>query len=351
MQSNLLLTEPIVVDAKTANGQDKFQMFQELLVSTDHLQYAMIAHKDNLLINIHARHAQLDKSNKSITQEHAILQDVPVNMLLEPLLITSTVEDARLALGHHKFQMPEEMLVSLDHSLPAQVATKDSQMMDTHVLPAQLETSRIQTIQDNVTDQFAMDNMISNSQSMLKLVEDAKPANGQDKFQTSVELLVLSDHLLTAQIAFKEDQMITTLVNNAQQAKLKTQELQTDVSLPTAPVDIKSNFHMTQDHAEDVTLANGHNLLLINSRLLVLKDQRLHAVADKNNQLMDTHVKTAQLELSKVPPTRRFVSDHHAQDNTKSNLLSMKLAVVLVKLANGHNLCQTLREHNACKDH
>jgi hypothetical protein len=108
---------------------------------------------------------------------------------------------------------------------------------------------------------------------------------------------------------------------------------------------------MTQDLAEDVTLANGHNLLLINSRLLVLKDQRLSAVAEKDNQLMDTHVNHAQLAQSRVPPTRRYVSDHHALDNTKSNLLLITLAAVLVKLANGHNSCQTHKEHNACKDH
>jgi hypothetical protein len=122
-------------------------------------------------------------------------------MLLEPLLITSTVVDARLALGHHKFQTHQELLVSPDHLLLAQVATRDNQMMDIHALPAQLDKSRIQTIQDNATDQFAMDSMIFNSQSMLKLVEDAKPANGQDKFQINKELLVFSDHSLTAQIA------------------------------------------------------------------------------------------------------------------------------------------------------
>jgi hypothetical protein len=50
---------------------------------------------------------------------------------------------------------------------------------------------------------------------MLRLVEDANHANGQDKFQTLRELLVWLDHLPNAQTASPEDQLIDILVSNA----------------------------------------------------------------------------------------------------------------------------------------
>jgi hypothetical protein len=86
-------------------------------------------------------------------------------------------------------------------------------MMDTHALLAHQERfntklphmmlkvtwthSRahlLATIQNNASDQFAMENMIFNSLSITNLVEDVNNANGQDKFQIKLELLASLDH-------------------------------------------------------------------------------------------------------------------------------------------------------------
>jgi hypothetical protein len=63
-------------------------------------------------------------------------------------------------------------------------------MMVTHAKTAQLDKFKIQIMLNNAIPQPVLDNMTLDSQSMLKLVEDANHANGQDKFQTTRELLV-----------------------------------------------------------------------------------------------------------------------------------------------------------------
>jgi hypothetical protein len=92
------------------------------------------------------------------------------------------------------------------------------------------------TIQNNASDQFAMENMIFNSLSITNLVEDVNNANGQDKFQIKLELLASLDHQLNAQIASPEDQMKDITVNNAHQDKFKTHKTCLDVSLNNALV-------------------------------------------------------------------------------------------------------------------
>jgi len=100
-----------VVDAQTANGQDKFQTSQELLVSTDHLLFVLIAEQDNLLTDTLAKHAQLDKFKAQQTLKHATLQSVMDNTPSELLLIASHVVDVLLANGHNKFQTHLELPV------------------------------------------------------------------------------------------------------------------------------------------------------------------------------------------------------------------------------------------------
>jgi hypothetical protein len=100
------------------------------------------------------------------------------------------VEDVKLALGQQKRQMPKELHASLDQLLNAVVAQLDNQMMDIHAKTAQQDKFKIQTMLSYAMHQLVVDNMISDSQSMLRLVEDANHANGQDKFQTLRELLV-----------------------------------------------------------------------------------------------------------------------------------------------------------------
>lgn len=137
MPFNLLLIEYHVEDAKTAPGQDRFQINSELNVLIDHLLFAMIALPDNLLTDTPVSNAQLDKFNHKLMLRHAILQLVPDNTRLELKLTTSTVEDVRLANGHNTCQILKEPNACLDHLLTAQAALPDNLMMDTHVLTAQ----------------------------------------------------------------------------------------------------------------------------------------------------------------------------------------------------------------------
>jgi hypothetical protein len=61
MQSNLLLIELLVVDAKTATGQEKSQINSKLHAFQDHLLFAMIAPPDNHPTDTAANNAQQDK--------------------------------------------------------------------------------------------------------------------------------------------------------------------------------------------------------------------------------------------------------------------------------------------------
>jgi hypothetical protein len=201
MPSNLQSQLPNVEDAKTATGQEKFQINKELLVSQDQLSLALTALPDNQMTDTHAKNAQLDQFNQLLIHNNAILQPVTDNMMLEALMTNSTVEDVSLATGQFKCQMHQELHASTDHLPLVLVALLDNQMMDTHALHAQLVLSEIALTQNSATDHNAMDNMISNSQLTKTLVEDAKLAHGQDKFQTTRELLVSSDQLLNAQTA------------------------------------------------------------------------------------------------------------------------------------------------------
>jgi len=129
-------------------------------------------------------------STTTQAQNNAIPHNVLDNTPLELLLITSHAEDVPLAHGQLKFQMLPELDVLTDLLLIAQIADRDNQMMDTHVKPAQLDKFKIQTTPEHAIKLNALDNMTSNCQSTHNHVEDARLANGQDKFQTKEELLV-----------------------------------------------------------------------------------------------------------------------------------------------------------------
>lgn len=252
-------------------------------------------------------------------QNNAIPHNVPDNTPLELLLIASHAVDAPLAHGQLKFQMLPEVDALTDLSLLAQIADRDNQMMDTHVKPAQLVKSKIQTTPEHAIELNALDNMTSNCQSTHNHVEDARPANGQDKFQTKEELLVSTDHSFNAQTASPEDHKTTTHVKDAQLVKFKTQITSTDVSLELAVDNTKSNLLLTHNHVEDVKTANGQDSCQINSRLNVLLDHSPSVDADLSNPLMDTHAKPAQLVISKISTTSRTVSDQTVVDKDKSN--------------------------------
>jgi uncharacterized protein (UPF0216 family) len=349
-KSNFHITLNHVEDVILANGQTSSQTNSELLASQDQSHNAT-ADKDIQQTNMSALNAQLDKSKAWPTTRFALDHHVPDNTKSLLQLINSAAEDVILANGQHSCQTHQELHALKDHLLNAAPVPPDNLTMVTHAKIAQLDRSKIQTTVEFASLQYVMDNMTLDFQSTLNHVEDANHANGQDKFQTMRELPVLTDHSLNAQIALLEDLLTTTHVSNAHQDKSKIQPAWTDVSLELVPHKIKSNSHMTLNHVEDVTLANGQTSSQINSRLLASQDQDHNATADKDIQQMDMNALNAQQELSKAWPTKKFVSDHHVPDNTKSLLLLINSAVEDVILANGHNSCQTHLELHALKDH
>jgi len=224
IKSNSLLTEPLAVDVKTADGQEKFQINSELLVFQDHLLSAMIALPDNQPMDTAVNNAQLDKFRIQTTPRDATDQPVLNSTQSNLLLITSNVLDARFVDGHNTNQMLEELNASLDQEPNAETAPPDNQTMDTHAFHAQEVPSKIQTSLTNALFQPVMEHMISKLQLITDHAENVLHANGQDKFQTTRELLVSTDHSLNAQTALLEDHQTTTHANNAHSDKFKTQQ-------------------------------------------------------------------------------------------------------------------------------
>jgi hypothetical protein len=185
---NLLLTEPLAVDAKTADGQEKFQINSELLVFQDHLLSAMTAPPDNQPMVIAVKNAQQDKFKIQITLRDATDQPVLNSTQSNLLLITSSVLDVRFADGQHTNQMLEELNVSLDQEPNAEIALLDNPMMDIHASHAQEAPSKIQISPINALFQPVMDLMTFKLQLTTDHVENVLHANGQDKFQIKPEL-------------------------------------------------------------------------------------------------------------------------------------------------------------------
>lgn len=300
MLSNKLLMPEPVEDVSTATGQEKSQINSEPLVSQDHWLFAMIAPPDNQPTDIHASNAQPDKFKFSMIKRDATDQLALKDIKSPLLLIISTVEDARHADGHNTCQMLRETNASSDQELPAMIALPDNQMMDTHALLAQLDPSKIQTKLTDAMSHNAEESMTLDWLSTIDHAEDAKPANGQDKFQTMRRLLVSTDHLLNAQTASLEDQLITTLANNAHSIKFKTQLTWEDASLEPAMVLDKSNNHMTLRAAVSARLADGQHSCQTSPRLNALLDHLPSVTAERNNQLMDILASHAQLVPSKA---------------------------------------------------
>jgi len=221
-KSKLLLIELAAVDASLATSQDKFQTSPEPDVLTDLLLLADVL-TDNQLMDTLVRGAQLDKLHHQPSQRLATLQLALLLIKSDQLLIPSTVENVRLVKHQISSQIPQELNALPDHLLTAHLAQPDNLMMDTHAKPAQLDLFKIQTIKDNAIDHLALELTTFNLLLTTTPVEDAKPVNGQDKFQIQQGLLVLTDHLLLAQTASQEDLLMDMLVNNAQSVKFKIQ--------------------------------------------------------------------------------------------------------------------------------
>jgi len=113
----------------------------------------------------------------------------------------------------------------------------------------------------------------------------------------------------------------------------------------------KSNFQLITKAVENVRPANGHNSCQTRPRLNVLLDHLLFATADKNNLLMDTHVKPAQPVPSKALLTKNNALDQTAEDSMKSNSHLIPTTVEDARPANGHNSHQTHQRLNVLLDH
>jgi len=75
-QSNLLLIELLVVDARLVNSQDSSQMLQELAALPDHLPSVLIALLDNQMMDTPVKTAHQVKLSAQLTPRHATLQHV-----------------------------------------------------------------------------------------------------------------------------------------------------------------------------------------------------------------------------------------------------------------------------------
>jgi hypothetical protein len=130
---------------------------------------------------------------------------------------------------------------------------------------------------------------------------------------------VSTDHSLNAQTASQRDQLTTTHANNANMDKFKIETTWVDASLCHAMPETKSLNQLTQNHAVDVRLANGHNSCQISSRPHALLDHLLNATVDKSNHQMDTNALTAHQEQFLPHLIQSNVLDQTAVDNMRSN--------------------------------
>jgi hypothetical protein len=148
----------------------------------------MIALKDNLPTDTPALHAQPVKLYQRLINNNAMFQDVLVHSQSEPQLTTSTVVDARIAHSHVKFQMQQELLVSIDHSLFAMTALQDNLPIDTLARNAQLDKFKILKILKDATLQLVPDNTKLEVYSISSTAVDVRLANGQCTCQMLKEL-------------------------------------------------------------------------------------------------------------------------------------------------------------------
>jgi hypothetical protein len=266
----------------------------------------MTALLDNQQMDIHANNAQLVKFNLPLMSSNAIPHNVLDSTRLELLSTTLCAVDVIPVPILLNYQTLKELCASTDKLLNALVP-RNNHLKDTIASHAQEVQFKIQTTPRNALSHNVSEHMISFFQSMITLVEDANHANGQDKFQTTQELLVSLDHSLNALTALPADLLTDTHAFHAQLVKSRIQLTCQNALTELAADNMKSNSHMITNHAVNVKDANGQPLCQINSGPLALKDQRLNVDADKDNLKMDTLVKHAQLEPYKAQLMKRHV--------------------------------------------
>jgi len=133
-----------VEDANHANGQDKFQIKPELLVSPDHSPSAQIALPEDQMRDIAANNAHQDKFKIHKIWLDVSLEHVEANTKLHSHTILNHVEDVSNANGQDSCLINSRSNVSQDH-LPNVVAEKSTPLIDTPVRHAQQASFKIQT--------------------------------------------------------------------------------------------------------------------------------------------------------------------------------------------------------------
>lgn len=139
------------------------------------------------------RDAHLAKFKIQLTSTDVSPELAEDNTKSNLLLTHNHVEDVKTANGQDSCQINSRLNALLDHLLSV-VADPSNPLMDTHVKPAQLVTFKISITLRIVSDQTVVDKDKSNSQLTRITVEDVKPANGHNSFQTAQELNVSLDH-------------------------------------------------------------------------------------------------------------------------------------------------------------
>jgi hypothetical protein len=142
-----------------------------------------------------------------------------------------TVEDAKTAISHLRFQTMSKLDVSIDQSQPAH-AFREVLIKATHVLIAFQVKSLISQIQTEIPVSL-QHHALDHNKSLLLLTEsvvvDARLVNFQDKSQMSQRLDVLIDHQLFV-VALRDNPLMDTHVSHAHKDKLLCKTIQSNAT-------------------------------------------------------------------------------------------------------------------------
>jgi hypothetical protein len=177
-------------------------------------------------------------------------------------------------------------------------------------------------------------------------VVDANNANGHDKCLMYQELNALIEYQMYATVDRRDLPMVMD-VKNAQLDSSHQPIMPNNVLDHHVLDNTKFNSQLIQLPVDYVRPANGLNSNQIMPETNVNQDQLpIAEVALPEDQMINTHVRGAQLDKFKIQTMSRDAIPQLALDNTKSDSLSMRAIVVDVKNANGQDTNQTNREPN-----
>jgi hypothetical protein len=194
-----------------------------------------------------------------------------------------------------KFWMQLETDVSQDH-LPTVAASQKETLLDTDALLAQLVKLLIQTTSANASNNKHAVPCKSDYQETQETAQHAEIATSQLRSQTTLKPDAWLDQRPTA-TAWREELLMDINALHAHQVKSEISLIQTkpDVLHNQSVTLTQSNLLMMLTHAEDANNAHSDNDQT-NWELLVSQFHLLFANALRDNLLIDTHAKHAQLD-------------------------------------------------------